>query len=156
MASPHVAGVAALHLQSDPDATPAEMTTRIRNAATPDIVGNRGTGSPNLMAFTGGAWEAPSPVAPSAPKSLSAVGGVEQAQLAWTAPTLTGGSAITDYVIEFALVGSSTWSVFADGTSTTTSATVTGLTNGRTYQFRVRAVSSGGTGEASLTASAPT
>ncbi|MEY2939345.1 MAG: hypothetical protein RIS58_332, partial [Actinomycetota bacterium] len=155
MASPHVAGIAALHLQSDPDATPAELTTRIRNAATPDIVGNRGTGSPNLMAFTGGAWEAPSPVAPSAPTSLSAVGGVEQAQLAWTAPTLTGGTPITDYVIEFALVGSPTWSVFNDGTSTTTSATVTGLTNGRTYQFRVRAVSSGGTGEASLTASTP-
>ena len=85
----------------------------------------------------------------------SAIGGVEQASLTWTAPTLTGGSPLTDYVIEYALVGSSTWTVFADGTSTTTSGTVTGLVNGRTYQFRVRAVSSGGAGEASLTASAP-
>ena len=155
MASPHVAGVVALQLQSDPTATPAQIATRITNASTPDIVGNKGTNSPNLLVFTGGAWEAPSPVAPSAPTSLSALGGVERAMLSWTAPTLTGGSPITDYVVEFALVGSSTWSTFADGTSVETTSTVTGLTNGRTYQFRVRAVSAGGTGEASLTASAP-
>ena len=155
MASPHVAGIVALYLQSDPTATPSAIATRIRNAATPDLVVNRGTNSPNLLAFTGGAWEAPSPVAPSAPTALTAVGAVESALLSWTAPTLTGGSSITDYVIEYALVGSSSWTIFADGTSTATSTTVTGLTNGRTYQFRVRAVSAGGTGESSLTASAP-
>ena len=155
MASPHVAGIVALHLQSDPTATPAQIAPRITNAATPDIVVNKGTNSPNLFAFTGGAWEAPSPVAPSAPTALSALGGVERAMLSWTAPTLTGGTPITDYVIEFAQAGSTSWSTFADGTSVETTSTVTGLTNGRTYQFRVRAVSSGGTGEASSTASAP-
>ena len=155
MASPHVAGIAALHLQSDPTASPSTIATRVRNAATPDLVVNRGTNSPNLIAFTGGAWEAPSPVAPSAPTALLAVGGVESAALTWTAPTLTGGSPITDYVVEYSVVGTSTWTTFADGTSTSTTATVTGLTNGRTYQFRVRAVSAGGIGESSLTASAP-
>ncbi|MFM9137433.1 MAG: fibronectin type III domain-containing protein, partial [Actinomycetota bacterium] len=134
---------------------PSTIATRVRNAATPDLVVNRGTNSPNLIAFTGGAWEAPSPVAPSAPTALLAVGGVESAALTWTAPTLTGGSPITDYVVEYSVVGTSTWTTFADGTSTSTTATVTGLTNGRTYQFRVRAVSAGGTGESSLTASAP-
>ena len=155
MASPHVAGIVALQLQSDPTASPSTIATRILNAATPDLVGSRGTNSPNLLAFTGGAWEAPSPVAPSAPTALIAVGGVESAALSWTAPTLTGGSPITDYVIEHSVLGTSTWTTFADGASTSTTATVTGLMNGRTYQFRVRAVSSGGTGEASLTASAP-
>ena len=65
-----------------------------------------------------------------------------------------GGSAITDYVVEYSSNGGTSWSTFADGTSTVTSATVTGLTNGTAYTFRVSAVNAAGTGAASATASA--
>jgi subtilisin family serine protease len=111
-------------------------------------------GSPNLVLYTGSAFVSPNPVAPSVPTSLTAVGGVTQASLTWIAPTQSGGAEVTDYVVEYSSNSGSTWTVFADGVSTSTAATVTGLTNGTTYQFRVKAVSSGGTSEASSTATA--
>jgi subtilisin family serine protease len=154
MASPHVAGAAALLLQSDPTATPAQIAALIVNSATPDVITGLAAGSPNLVLYTGAAFVSPNPVAPSVPTSLTAVGGVTQASLSWTAPTQSGGADVTDYVVEYSFNSGSTWTVFADGVSTSTSATVTGLTNGTTYQFRVKAVSSGGTSEASSTATA--
>jgi subtilisin family serine protease len=53
MASPHVAGVAALLLQEDPSLTPAKIIERIRADATPGVVTNAGRGSPNILLFTG-------------------------------------------------------------------------------------------------------
>jgi serine protease len=53
MASPHVAGVAALLLQEDRSLTPAKIADRIRADATRDVVANAGTGSPNFILFTG-------------------------------------------------------------------------------------------------------
>ena len=154
MASPHVAGAAALLLQSDPTATPAQIAALIVNSATPDAITGLAAGSPNLVLYTGAAFVSPNPVAPSVPTLLTAVGGVTQASLAWNAPTQSGGADVTDYVVEYSSNSGSTWTVFADGVSTSTAATVTGLVNGTTYQFRVKAVSSGGTSEASSTATA--
>lgn len=65
----------------------------------------------------------------------------------WSAPT---GSP-TDYIVQWALAGSGTWNTFADGTSTSTSATVTGLTAGVNYDYRVAAVNGAGTGSYSST-----
>ena len=53
MASPHVAGAAALILGEDPTATPAEVTTEILTNATPGVVIDEGVGSPNLLLFIG-------------------------------------------------------------------------------------------------------
>lgn len=52
MASPHVAGAAALHLANNPSATPAQVATALINASTPDKVTNAGTGSPNRLLYT--------------------------------------------------------------------------------------------------------
>jgi len=68
--------------------------------------------------------------------------------LTWTAPTSDGGSAVTDYVIEFSTDGDS-WSTFVDETSAATTATVTGLTNATSYVFRVTARNSVADGVAS-------
>jgi len=70
--------------------------------------------------------------------------------LSWTAPR-NGGQPITDYKIEYSSNGV-TWMVFADGTSTRTSATVSGLVPGTSYRFRISAISQAGTG----TSSSPT
>ena len=83
-------------------------------------------------------------VAPGAPTSLLAARGSGQIGLSWTAPASNGGSAITDYVIQYLYGG--TWIPFVDGTSNTTSAIVTGLTNGTVYDFRVAAVNIAGQG----------
>ncbi|GAB3731473.1 hypothetical protein GCM10028862_11550 [Luteimonas pelagia] len=57
MASPHVAGVAALYLAANPSATPTQVTSAILGGATPNKVTNPGSGSPNLLLnslFNGG------------------------------------------------------------------------------------------------------
>ncbi|MEM9461019.1 MAG: S8 family serine peptidase [Myxococcota bacterium] len=51
MASPHAAGVAALMLELDPGASPAEVTNALVGNATPDVVSNP-KGSPNLLLST--------------------------------------------------------------------------------------------------------
>ncbi|MDT7785278.1 MAG: hypothetical protein QOF58_3697 [Pseudonocardiales bacterium] len=49
MASPHVAGAAALYLSANPNATPAQVRDALVNAATPNKVTDAKTGSPNLL-----------------------------------------------------------------------------------------------------------
>ncbi len=52
MASPHVAGVAALYLANNPSATPSQVTTAIINNSTPNKVTSPGTGSPNRLLYS--------------------------------------------------------------------------------------------------------
>ncbi|MEO8162660.1 MAG: fibronectin type III domain-containing protein, partial [Ilumatobacteraceae bacterium] len=88
---------------------------------------------------------------PGRPTSLSATAGDSQASLTWTAPTVNGGSAVTDYVIESSIDGGATWSVTSDAVSTTASALISGLTNSSTYRFRVSALNVVAMGAASGT-----
>jgi hypothetical protein len=74
---------------------------------------------------------------PGAVTSLAANKSGTSASLTWTSPGSTGGSAITDYKVEYKLSDSPTWSTFTDGVSATTGATVTGLTSNATYDFQV-------------------
>jgi hypothetical protein len=83
---------------------------------------------------------------PTAPTSVTATGGNAQATVSWTAPTVLAQTPITDYNVQFSSNSGTTWATFADGTSTATSSTVTGLTNGTGYVFRVAAVNGIGAG----------
>ena len=84
---------------------------------------------------------------PQAPTGLTLTNGTSQtAQLSWTAPTDTGGSSITNYSIQYQVVGAGSWTTFSHSASTTTSATITGLTNGQSYNFQVAAINGTGTG----------
>ena len=82
---------------------------------------------------------------PDAPVNLVASPGNESVTLSWD----QRGAIVTRY--EYELDGSGTW-ISTQGT--TKSHTVTGLTNGDLYRFRVRAVNSAGTGEDSASRSA--
>jgi subtilisin family serine protease len=53
MASPHVAGAAALVLAANPSFTPAQVRDNLVNRATPNKVTSPGTGSPNRLLFVG-------------------------------------------------------------------------------------------------------
>src|SRR5690606_11966377 len=83
---------------------------------------------------------------PEAINDLDATAGDTQVVLTWSAPA-DGGSAITDYIVEYGETSGfpGNAQVFADGTSASTGATVTGLRNGTDYSFRVKAVN--GVGE---------
>ena len=74
---------------------------------------------------------------PGQPFSLTATPTNGQVALSWSAPS---GSPI-DYEIQYRNTAQAVveWTVFTDGTSVATNATVTGLTNGATYNFRVLA-----------------
>jgi hypothetical protein len=92
---------------------------------------------------------------PSAPTGVSGVAGNLSVSLSWT-PQANNGNSITDYVIQYSNDSGSTWTTFSDGTSTATTATVTGLTNGTAYVFRVAAVSAAGQGDYSSASAAVT
>ena len=83
---------------------------------------------------------------PEAATNLSATPQNTQVALSWTAAA-SNDSPITDYVIEYKTSASPTWLVFADGTSPATTATVTGLVNGTSYDFRVTGVNAIGTSD---------
>ncbi|MDF6022789.1 S8 family peptidase [Streptomyces sp. JH34] len=54
MASPHVAGAAALYKEQHPDASPQDVTEALAAEATPDVLTGLGTGSPDRLLHTGG------------------------------------------------------------------------------------------------------
>jgi subtilisin family serine protease len=61
MASPHVAGAAALYLDANPTASPAAVTSALTGNATTGKVTVAGTGSPNRLLYTGTATQEPPP-----------------------------------------------------------------------------------------------
>jgi hypothetical protein len=85
--------------------------------------------------------------APRKPTNLVPTGGNQQVSLSWTAPFRNGGASITDYAVQYSSDNGDTWTTFSDGTSSSTSAIVTGLTNATAYKFRVAAINSAGTGQ---------
>jgi hypothetical protein len=92
--------------------------------------------------------------APGAPTGVNATAGDAQATVSWTAPS-DGGSPITSYTVTASPGGTMST---VDGS--TSSATVTGLTNGTSYTFTVTATNAVGPGPASaasntVTPSAP-
>src|SRR5262249_2554633 len=52
MATPHVAGMVARYLETDPYASPSAVASLIIRNATNGVVGNPGTGSPNRLLYT--------------------------------------------------------------------------------------------------------
>jgi hypothetical protein len=89
---------------------------------------------------TGATSAASGPVTPSgvpaAPTGVSAVPGNASATISWTAPA-NGGSPITGYIVTPFVGSSAQAATTVSGASV--SATVTGLSNGITYTFRVTA-----------------
>jgi subtilisin family serine protease len=61
MATPHVAGVAALYLEGNPGASPATVASAIINSSTQNVVSSAGSGSPNRLLYSlfNGATPAP-------------------------------------------------------------------------------------------------
>ena len=87
---------------------------------------------------------------PGAPSGLTATGSSQtQVDLSWGAPTGNGEIAITGYRIEVSSDRSSWSDLVANTGNTATGYSHTGLTAGTTRNYRVSAINSAGTGQAS-------
>jgi subtilisin family serine protease len=65
MASPHVAGVAALGLEIAPNSSVAQISNWITSTATPGVISDAGAGSPNLLVYSRLSSSPPSASAPT-------------------------------------------------------------------------------------------
>jgi len=89
---------------------------------------------------------------PSVPTAVAGVAGNGQVTVSWTAPAANGGSAVNGYTVVPYLGANAQTERFQSGSAT--GMTVTGLTNGTAYTFKVRAYNGAGNSQLS-TASAP-
>jgi subtilisin family serine protease len=99
MASPHVAGVAALVLQSQPQASPQAVSDHLKNTASVNKLSSIGTGSPNALLYALGTGQVQEPATLSV--AVSAMAGKAlvskknwQAQATVTVRDLASGSPV--------------------------------------------------------------
>ena len=167
MATPHVAGVAALYLEKNPTAKPAEVASALRTGALAGAVVDAKSVNGNYLlstAFLGDVSTpkpipvvvdtpvvAPAPVVvvattvPAKPTTVAASKGTAGYRLSWKAPTNAGTSGIIGYKVESSANGS-VWKTVVITTTADTFADVP-----ITGYYRVSAVGSKGTGLPSLT-----
>lgn len=91
---------------------------------------------------------------PLAPLNLAVSVDDQSVDLSWSPPSSDGGSAITDYIIEYKPTSDGVWLTFSDGISTNATTTVDSLTNDISYDFRVSAVNAIGQGSSATAVSA--
>lgn len=158
MATPHVAGAAALILAANPAYTPAQVGSALTTSATPSKVTSAGTGSPNLLLYTGTGTVTPPPATGSttytgtlsASKANSYQPG--STGFSYAGGTLKGvlsGPSGTDFDLYLQKLSGTTWSNVASSLGTTSSETVNYAAASGTYRWRVYSYS--GTGSYTLT-----
>lgn len=132
MASPHVAGAAALVLSANPSWSPQQVRDSLVNNATPNVVTNPGTGTPNRLLYV---VNDGTPPVNDFSVSVSPTSGS-------TAP---GGSVTTT-------VSTAT----TNGSAQSVSLSASGLPSGATASFNPATVTSGGSSTLTISTSAST
>ena len=125
--------------------------------ATPNPTTSTGPNTPWLAATVvfKTAAPAPPPTAPATPGAPSATAGDGQAIVNWTAPD-DGGSTITKYTVTPFIGSAAQAPKDVTGSPAATSTTMTGLTNGTAYTFKVSATNAVGTSNDSAASNAVT
>ena len=143
MATPHVCGVAALYLEANPGATPADVSLGLKGVATSGAISSVPSNTVNLLLYSVFGPPPPPPAAPtlSSPADL---------QTAVPTSTTLAWNAVTDastYTLQVATENTFASPVINRSGVATTSSSVTGLLGTTTYYWRVRGINSGGNGE---------
>jgi len=159
---------------SSPTCTPrwdANIPNAVTGSSSTDVVSSAGAATCKWTASGGGdQWDdialelrpdsgqTQAPTVPGSPTGLAATMiSSSEIDLAWTAPSNDGGSAIAGYMVERSANGGSSWSTVAADTGTgTTAYQDKGLLPATAYTYRVSAINAVGTGIPSTPASATT
>ena len=152
MASPHVAGVAALYLQGNPSASPATVTNAITSTATTGKVTNAGSGSPNrllysLLQASGGGGGGGTACDTTTTGSVGWRSETVATSFTTTAGTLTGcltGPSGTDFDLYLDRWNGSSWTEVAAGEGATSTENVTYSATAGQYRWVVYAYSGSG------------
>ena len=137
MATPHVSGAAALFLQDNPTATPAQVATWITGNATTGKISSLGSGSPNRLLYTRLAAPPP-PVTTTTQASIT--GSATKTKRSWTA---TATTKVTDASTGTPISGATVTvqlSAGANGTKTCTTGTTGTCTVSTSLSLKVTAV----------------
>jgi subtilisin family serine protease len=151
MATPHVVGAAALYLAGAPSASPATVASAIASSATPNVVGNAGSGSPNKLLFTnptGTGTPTPTPTTTPTPTcgptftgTLSGTGASLYSAACQSASGVhrgvLSGPAGADFDLYLQRLNGTSWTTVASGLGTTASETVSYNGGAGTYRWRV-------------------
>jgi subtilisin family serine protease len=153
MATPHVAGLAALYLGQNPGATNTQVTAAIRAGGILNAINNAQSPTGNILINNGFTRGLPNPApnpnpvinAPDAPTGLTLVSATSNtATVRWEAPRYDGGSPVIGHRVLYKLNGTLYWSSIGVGGST--ELTLTNLTAGSVYQIKVGAYNAIGSG----------
>ena len=157
MAAPHVAGVVARYLQSNPCASTDSVTWDVVVNTTMGVVGNPGSGSPNRL-LSSTFLTTPGPVGPPCAFEATATAGVNKVTLEWN-PTASL-SPLTGYAVYRGTTpGGQSGTPIGEVGPSATSFTDTSAIGGTTYYYKVGAKSLAGettSPEVSATPQAPT
>jgi subtilisin family serine protease len=156
MATPHVTGVAALYLQAHTTATPAAVGSAITSTATPNVLSSVGTGSPNLLVYSGltppsggGGGTTPSCTSPTATYTGTfTAAGTSQYKPSSSGYTTTAsgthlgcltGPSGTNFDLYLEKKSSGTWTAVATSKGTTSTENITYSGKAGTYRWKVSA-----------------
>ena len=157
MASPHVAGVAALYLQNNTTASPSTVSSQIINTSTTGVLTSIGTGSPNRLLYslltTGGGSGAPCTNCTLYTGSLSGTG-AQQIQPNGTyyytgvsgyhKGYLRGPSSGADFDLYLDRWNGSSWVIVARGESATSNEDISYYGTAAYYRWRIYSYSGSG------------
>ncbi|GAA5152267.1 S8 family peptidase [Nocardioides marinquilinus] len=154
MASPHVAGAAALYLEANPSASPSAVANAITSTATTGTVTNPGSGSPNRLLysrFTAGGGTEPPPSGGACDEtvtgSVASRGESTATSFTTTGGSLTGcltGPSGTDFDLYLDRWNGSSWVEVAAGEGSTSTESVTYTAGSGQYRWVVYAYSGSG------------
>ena len=140
MASPHVAGAAALYLSANPSATPAQVASALTGNATQNAITSVPTGTANLLLYTGFIGEGAPPPPPPPPVLTASFTKSCSGRTCTFTNTSTNTSASTTYAWDF-----------GDGSSaTTTDASHTFASARRSYTVTLTATDGSATSSSSV------